>query len=360
MTAGLIDLALASVSLLEPVYLYVLGYTPAQIMLFYVGVYGLYVLLVPFGGKIIGRLGYERCIALATPFFIGYYASLFAMREHPQAIVAAIICYALQKMLYWPAYDADFASASDRRSRGRSISSYGMIQSLVYMAGPLLGGIVAELWGFPTLFAMVSVLFLLANVPMLWSREVWAPIAFSYRAFIRYALRPRALRTLGAYLGFGEELIVLGLWPVFIFIIIGDYSEFGAFVAASAMITMLAMAIVGKWTDAHAKRGIIRRGTAAYVVTWLLRLFVHTGPTVFFTDALSRITKNALYIPLLALTYENAEDEDILGSVVFYEWALAAGKLLAAFLAFVILSFFDSFGAAFLVAAGMTLLYLLL
>ena len=56
-------------------------------------------------------------------------------------------------------------------------------------------------------------------------------------------------RTLIGYLGFGEELVLLTRWPVFIATVVSQYVAIGAIVAASPLIMVLATLYIGKLRD---------------------------------------------------------------------------------------------------------------
>ena len=83
-----------------------------------------------------------------------------------------------------------------------------------------------------------------------------------------------------------------------------------------------------------------------------------TPLSVFLADTLSRISKNVIVVPMMAMTYDHASDTSVMKTVVFFEMSLAIGKIIAMFLSLLVLRFLpDSFAAMFIIAALMTLLY---
>ena len=118
---------------------------------------------------------------------------------------------------------------------------------------------------------------------------------------------------------------------------------------------------VGRLTDKRNKRGILRLGSIVYAIAWVLRLFTRSGMHVFAVDTLSRVSKNTLFVPLAALTYDRALRRGVMKSMVFFEMSLSIGKILAAGLVILLATLYPpGWDAAFLLAGGMTLLYLLL
>ena len=85
---------------------------------------------------------------------------------------------------------------------------------------------------------------------------------------------------------------------------------------------------------------------------------------------MSRLGKNTIGVPLMAITYENAkslqkeERHSVMDVILFFEMSLVVGKLVALVLIFIMTSFIademTAFQLTFILAGGMSLLYLLL
>jgi len=89
-----------------------------------------------------------------------------------------------------------------------------------------------------------------------------------------------------------------------------------------------------------------------------LRLMITGTLGVFLVDSLSRITKNVIVIPMMAMTYERAGGTSVMKTMMFFEMSLIVGKLLAMVFALLALWLIpNSFLALFVLGALMTLLY---
>lgn len=332
------NLALAMLLLFEPIYLYTHGFGITGILWFFLGVYVAYLFLMPLGAKFACRYGYEHSIAASTIVQVAYYLTLFLIGNDYRWAFAAVVLYAIQKALYWPAYHADFARYSDPSEEGREVSGMSVSLSLTAVAGPLLAGLLVGEGSWAWLFAVGSFLLLISNWPLLRTPEQFTPHDFSYRATYARLFSPAVRRRLLGYMGFGEELIVLALWPVFIFTAVKGYVEIGAVVATATLITALVTLYIGKLTDEQDKHRILRLSAAAYVASWLARLFVGSPLAVFGVDAWSRLTKSVVAIPLTTITYERAKREHVMDTIVFFEMSLVVGKIVAAALLLIALA----------------------
>ena len=356
----IITLATAMVAIFEPIYLYVQGFSLERILYFFLAVYVAYFLLMPLGAKFARRFGYEKAMYLASPFLIGYYLFLYLIPQGGQFVWLAIGALVWQKVFYWPAYHADFARFGRRDERGREVGNFLIITSLMAIVAPFLGGLVVSYWGWATLFVTVSILILASNLPMVTTPEKFKPKPFSYWHAYRRLFYVENRRNFFGFLGFGEELIVLVIWPVFIYTIITNFLSIGSLVAAATLITTLALLYVGRMTDGDSghRRSLLKIGSIFYSAAWWLRLLVSGPLAIFLVDTLSRLTKDVVVVPMMAMTYDQASATSVMKTVVFFEMSLVVGKIIAILISLAALKFLpNSFAAMFVIAAGMSLLY---
>ncbi len=366
----LVNLALAMVMIFEPIYLYNIGYSLQKIMIFYLITYGLYLVIMPLGASFAKQRGYELGLSIGAILFIVYYLTLFFIDAQPILFYVAPLILALQKMFYWPAYHADFARFSDDSEEGRELGSITMISSLVYIIGPALAGFILANWGYGALFTVASLLFLVSNIPTLVTKEGFKPQPFSYVDAYKNLFNKNNQQSFLAYIGFGEEFVVLVIWPIFISLIIKNVFDLGLIVALATLVTTIIVFYVGRLADFKNKRAILSWGSAVYSLAWFIRIFITNTVGVFFVDSLSRLGKETVAIPITAITYERAKDlkEDkhhhVMSTIVFFEMSLVVGKLIAILLIFFLLFFVSSemlaFKMTFILAGAMTLLYMLL
>lgn len=363
-TMGIQGFSTSIITLFEPIYLYTLGYSISWIMLFYVIVYATYFFLLPLGGKIARRIGYERAFLLGTIALAAYFTSLLAIGYLPSFFFIAPLVFAVQKMLYWPAYHGDLARFGRKGHRGRELSILSVIMQIVAVIGPVVGGLILEFSTFTILFLVAIGLLLASVIPLFTTREKFTPGTFSYKSAFKYMLARKNLRHLIAYFGYGEELIVLTIWPIFIYIIISDYLSIGSVIAVATIFSIAVTLVAGRFSDRLKTRWtVLIAGTLAYVISFLTRIFAKTPIGIFFFDAFSRISKTVLTIPFFSTIYDTAKaskDDVVMHEIVFFEQVLSVGKLVAASAVGIVFLYTQSFFTAFVIAAVFTLLYLFL
>lgn len=363
----IIDLSASMVSIFEPVFLYVifskiytLQTSLMYVALFYLAVYIPYLFAVPLGAKFAKRYGYEISIAVSSIFFISLYFSLFAANSSIWFLFPAVIAYVLQKLFYWPAFHANFARFGADGEQGREVGNLWALQSLIYIIGPLIGGLILQFFGFRVLFIVVSLLTLASNLPMLITKEYFEVTPFYYFKAWKRLFSKENRRHFLAQLGYGEEWIVLCIWPIFIFLIATDYLGLGIISALSTLVATIVLIIVGRLTDKNDKQAILKFGTIFYFFSWLLKLVSRTPLGIIFLDTYSRVAKNTVALPITASVYHDAQDVSVMGTIVFFEMSLVIGKILAILGCMIILSIFTpGFNAMFILGAAFTLFYFL-
>ncbi len=367
----IINLALAMVQLFEPIYLYKLGYPIYQIALFYLVIYVLYFFALPLGAKFANKYGYENGMFLGSVLYIPFYLSLFLITKFSFMFYVAIIFYVIQKMFYWPAYHGNFSHNSVNREEGREISSASISSSLMFIFGPIIGGVLIQYFGFAVLFIVASVLFLVSNVPMLLTKESFTERKFKYSFIFKDIFKKSNLKTLFSTIGYAEELVLLVFWPIFMMFIIESYEKIGILSGVSSFVMLVATLYIGKICDKRDKRIILRLSSFFYAFTWIAKIFARTLMPIFIFDTVAKTAKSGTDVSMRAIVYESARenyrnknnenDNSIMERCVNYEAGLVIGKIFACIviliIAFLTVSISQFFVYSFIFSAIMSLFY---
>lgn len=358
LSTAMLDFAISAVMIFEPIYLYRFGFSIREILLFFIAVYCGYLLFLPLGAKVARSHGYEHAILFSSPFLIIYYLALFAVQYGRPFIAIAAIALILQKILYWPSYHATFASSGAVGETGRELSSRSALGALVAVIAPAVGGLVVFKFGYPLLFAAVAGLIVLSNLPLLATPESFEPRAFSYVGAVKRLFAASNRRKLLGFMGFGEDLIALAVWPIFILTVIRDPFQIGMIVSVSMLFALVAMLYIGRLCDDGRDGTMLRAGGIFTVIAWLARPFAYGPAAIFGADAFYRVARSLMGIPMMMRVYDAERNGVAIEGVVFFEMALAIGKIAAAAACYAVLAYLpDSFSAVFATAAVFTLLY---
>jgi hypothetical protein len=359
-SSAILGFATSAVALFEPIYLHSVGLTIPQVILFYAVLYLLYFFMLPLGGRIGRRHGYEHTILFSSPFLITWYVALFAIPFHRGFLIVALLAIVMQKILYWPGYHANFATFSDKGEQGREVSNMYAIVGVASVFAPAVGGMIVVAWGYPALLLIVSVVILLSNIPLLRVPSRFEPKPFSYRQAIAMPFKKENRRRALSYAGYGEELTALVIWPIFMVTVITNQASLGLVVSFAMLLNVLAILYIGRMSDEDDRAAVLRSGTLFTAASWLIRPITVGGLGIFLMDSFYRIAKNMLGVPLVANVYDQARGETAMETVVMFEMSLALGKVVCALVsAFILWKFPQAWGAIFVLAAAFSMLYAL-
>ena len=164
-------------------------------------------------------------------------------------LLLLIVVTAIGEVLYWPAYNAYFASLGDAEHRGHQVSAREALIAVVSIVAPLLGAWALLTLGPRPMFAAVGLVQALSILPLIGAPNVAvreaAPGAF------------RAAR-LGAILyatdGWFDAYYIF-VWQIALFVSLGEsISAYGGAMALAALIGAVCGLLLGRHIDAGGGR----------------------------------------------------------------------------------------------------------
>lgn len=354
----LLDFALATIGLFEPIYLYTLDWSLASISFFYFCVYALAFLVLPLGARFAGRVGFRHSILFSTPFLIAYYLALYAIPRNPIFVVLAVVAYAIQKSLYWPGFDSEMATSGHDGERGRELSNLMSLTSLAAILGPSFGGILLGAYGFTVGFAVTGLMMLVSNLPLLSMPTERSRDGLPYVAAVRRVFAKEYRGFTLAMGGFGEEYVSMVIWPIFMYATLKGFAATGVVVSISILLSTLAVLFIGRLSDLQSRHAVLRTGSFFTSFSWIARPLLTGATGVLFGDFFYRVSRTLLGIPLVTMVYERAGKGPLLERVAQYEMGVFFGKAIIMLLGTIVaLLLPGNFTAFFVMAALVSLLY---
>lgn len=357
----LANLALALVFIFEPIYLYTLSHSLIHILWFYTMVYAWYMLLICFGAKFASLFGYKHSIFLSNIFYIIYWIVLYFIAAHSSFFYVAPLFFALQKSFFWPAFDADMSLNDLKDQRGRELGVLYSTQQAAFIIGPFLGGLISAYFGFLPLFILASALMFLSVLPLLQSPDIFDRHQFKFENL--WQVIKTHWRNFFGYFGFAEDLMIMSLWPAYMFIVVPQLADVGAISAIAMLVTVMLILYIGKHADQIKKTFLIEKYSIFYSLTWLFRFLAVTPGLVWLFDSLTKVSKATVTVPVMALTFEHGGErgpDHAIAYSVFYEFSLAAGKVVTALLGVWLLTATGNIYLVFAMVGVLTLFYGLL
>lgn len=348
------------ITIFEPIYLFEQGYSLALIALYYAIHYTAYVVVMPLGGMFVSRFGYERSLALSTPLFALHLIVLAGMTSSPMLFWLAPFTLMVHKIFFWPALHAAFATFTDHQNRGTEQSWLRFLLFGTGVLGPLIGGIVATNFGFPILFIGASCVLLFSSIPLLRTAERNNLSPVTYAKVWRTIIAPRHRRMAISMVGWGEDLVHLVFWPVFLFIAFGSTQTVGFAIAGAAILMVAWGFVVGELSDRFGSRTILRFAGPIIAIGYILRMLIQNPLYIAGSLFYERLANISMNIPFMSRLYRSARGSGPLVYSLAFEMVLAISKALLAWVLVAVFLFAPTplgFTLTFAAAALLALLY---
>lgn len=343
--------ALSMVSIFIPIYLLELDYSLVTVFIFFAVLNASHALFIVPAAKISSKYGFKHAIFFSIPILIIFYLGLYTLEQFHWPLYLLAIIFGINSALYWIGYHIDFSIFSDKKDRGKEVGVAKIATSVFYVLGPIIGGFILTYIGFQVLFVAVSVLLLASVIPLFFSKDIHDSIQFSTKEIFK----GQKIRNTIVFAGHGiERGISLVIWPIFIFYsILNDFTTLGLVSSISLLFSLFFVFIIAKFSDIRRKL-VLKIGSILNAIIWGVRFFVKTTLQVFIVDSFYGISQTLISIPFDALSYDKANESNIVKFIIFREITIQGGRIIL----FIIMAIIATLTISFFFGGGASLLYL--
>jgi hypothetical protein len=309
------------------------------------------ILTFPLAENFAFKTGFKNVVALSfIPFFL-YLSFLILSEKHLSFLVLSAFFGGLQAGLFWFGYHGMFIKAVNEHSFGFHEGICNSLGILTLLIAPVLGSLLIFFFDFTSLFLAAGFFVLLAMIALRFSARD-KPF-HDARFLTSFALFKQHPKTFLAYLGWGGETVIYAdLWPIFLFLILGNILSYGGIVTIGILLSILVTLLIGRWVDKVRCHKILNTGIILCGFSWLLRIWALFPLLIIFVDTIYRLAEQMRAIPLDVLSYKKAIQGGTSQALYFREIALNLGICiflgLAALMIFSNLPVWSTFILAFL------------
>ena len=300
------------VGVMVAVFLYQKGYSLVEIMLF-IGVYYVLRSIVSYlFAYYVAWVGPKRATLMSNLLAI---PSFIALTTIDQQTTLSVIVYfffsALSVSLYSIAADTQFSSVKHDHKVGHEISWLHIVEKVATGVSPLIGGVIAYLFGPESTMWIAAVLSILAAFPLFMTPE-----RIRRKQRVMYQGLPwRAIRTqLVAGSAAGADQVASGVtWSIFVSVVIfgtatnAVYAKLGAVMSVSIIVSIVASHLYGKIIDRNSGPALFRAGVVVNSILHILRPFVATPVSVVLMNATNEVGTSAYQMPYMRSFYDEAD-----------------------------------------------------
>lgn len=306
--------ALYVISSFVSIYLFQLGYSVVVIALFWAAFYAFkFIMALPIA-RFMALIGPKHATLISN---ILYIPAMVAYALLPQygiwLLYGAAIFQGLSATMYSIAYMIDFSKVKSIDHAGRQIAYMNIFEKVTTGLSPLVGGLVAFVWGPQVVILLSAVLFALAAAPLFRTGEpVSVHQKLIFRGFPWRLLFGHAL----AQFSVGFDVFTSGtVWSLYIAIYIlgvtaGNnevYVTIGLLLSVVFLVAIIASYTYGKIIDRRRGGELMKFGTVANSVTHFMRPFVATPVSIAGLNAANELATTGYTLPYTRAVFDNAD-----------------------------------------------------
>lgn len=380
--------AFSLIGIFIPIYLLTLDYQVSQVLIFYIYHYLFLAIFAFLAAYIASRIGLQRTIIIRFPFTFIYLGLLFSLKDFVTPLPLIAFFSGLESALYWIPLHILFTKNSNKEEMGDSTGKLFALPQIMGLLAPLIGGLLATIFGFKFLIGAVIILLLLSVLPLfnLSSSEAFTfsgkMLALPQLATIANSIYHRITDALPIKSQFnfqpargkelyqkhkkyfwaeifdniGEETEAI-IWPIFIYLNLLSVASVGLVGTLLSLGSILVTLIIGKASDKINKMKLIKAGAFLLALTWLARYFFASQPLYFVMTIVSGFFTALFLVAYSSKLYSLAKEDESLTDefFVFREIPVALGRISVLVIALI---FINNFNITFLVS-GLSYFYFL-
>lgn len=335
-----------------------------QVLMFYVAFYGVLLVMNHMSAKLIHIFGMRNMMITSIIFLVGSILSLFFWDFNPFLfLITYFITAALYKMLYWVPYHIEFASFTDKKTRGKQMAVFENVSEIFLGILPIVGGFLIAYQGYQVAFLLSAIIITFSVVPLFFLRETKETYTWSSLKLIREFFdkdnRPMVIASIGNGL---QGAVGMVIWPIFIFILLdGSYSSVGAVTSFTIIVLIVIRFFAGNLIDTIGKTKVIRFSSLADMTGWIAKVFIESATGIFLVHTYHQFGRAVQRLSFNSEIYEQAADNGhyIDEYTVLRETAIMTGRIIMFIAAVAVIAFF-SIKIVFVLAALATLLMTLI
>lgn len=250
-------------------------------------------------------------------------------RFDPIFFLLSAICDGVQLALYWTAFHIYFAQLTDDGNQGKEMSFNASMAAVAAIGGPAFGGMVIAYFGFSILFIVITVLMVIAVIPLRHLPKQNDKVLVDIMQTLRAISPKKELWSMLSYTGVGVSQITTSIfWPIFVLPIMVGITGIGFMGSIIGLFGSISALTVGFLVDRFGARRILNFVSPMDSIFGLLRMFVMTTFQVFGTSAIASALTESQFLAVDSMAYSRGRHSNIVAIIIQREVGLAVGRFL--------------------------------
>ncbi|MCX6727299.1 MAG: MFS transporter [Candidatus Saccharibacteria bacterium] len=294
-----------------PIYLVKLDFTVTQILMVYAFYFSARVGLDFVAAHSVARYGPKHTLIVGQVFQALSTLLFLTLPQFHWPVWLLGMIWGCAASFFFIAFDVDFSKIKHKKHGGKELGYEQIMEKIGAVIGPLLGGLVATVFGAQYIFLISLILMFAGGWFLLRTKEpTRLRQTLSYRDFpVHTIFRSNILPAIGLNL---ENTLCIVLWPLYLgLFVVTDGSVFakvGILASVSVAMSLIGTYAIGSLIDKRYGRKLLRAGASGNAVLHFVRPFISTYPVAMGASLINEVITVGYRMPFVKGFYDTADD----------------------------------------------------
>lgn len=303
-------ISLSMMGLFVPIFMYKLGYSVTLILLLMTIYFVARTFCDVASAYLVAYLGPKHVMFIGQVIFAISSALFLTLPTFHWPLWLLGSVWGASQSCFFMAFDVDFSKIKHTKHGGEELGYAEIMGKVGAFLGPIIGGVIALLFGARYIFAISTVLLLLGLMPLFKTRE---PVKTRQQLNFNSFPLVKNLKFLPSIVALHvENTISVMLWPLFLAIFaVSDqdvYLKVGIISATSMIFAVISSRTVGELIDSGRGRATLRVSAIGNALLHLVRPLVRTFYMAVPLDISNQVVTAGYRLPFLKAHYDHADD----------------------------------------------------
>lgn len=302
-------LSISVLMIFVPIYLFRHGYSVPIIF----GMFGMFFVarsVFDFvSGYSVARYGPKHTLIISTFLQVVSSALFMTVPSHHWSFALLGSVWGISTSFYFIPFHVEFSKIKHSKHSGSEIGFMNITERIGAVLGPALGGLLATLFGSPSIFVAATAVALASLWPLFQSAE---PVKTHQHLDFKNFPLARALRDIGVSVACGvENTICINLWPFYVALFVlssSVYAQLGIMSSVAVLVSIYSARLTGQLLDKHSGVKLLRISAITNAILHLTRPFVHSIMPAYGVSIANEVITNGYRIPYIKGMYAAADE----------------------------------------------------
>lgn len=201
-------------------------------------------------GGLVNKLSFRWSVLLGSFLTVLYYLLPSLIDGSLMLVVAMALITSFSIPFYWLSRLSILAVDGEHKSFGKEMGIVTLLERGGAILAPVVGGVVAQVFGFKTLFAVGVVIISVSTVPLFYMKHHQHDGGVSWAGFKSWFKDIKNRHLVMSFVGEGMDGFVTSFyWPLYIFLMIGSLEVLGGLISVTMFFSVLTVLLASRWFD---------------------------------------------------------------------------------------------------------------